>query len=127
MLLVLLGVRIIAQMKLMLPAMEDDPGINSALAEICQVLRVGFEDKIAQVRELSRQMIYHSVPKYKDRLNEILMCKMPLCLRTEWYAIRSVFSSFFRDVVAEPQSILPVNQYQPSRTARMYAWMDDCP
>lgn len=48
-----LGVRIIAQMKLMLPALEDDPGINSALAEICQVLRVGFEDKIAQVRELS--------------------------------------------------------------------------
>ncbi|CAM9307168.1 unnamed protein product [Laminaria digitata] len=39
----------VLKMKLMLPAMEDDPGINSALAEICQVLRVGFEDKIAQV------------------------------------------------------------------------------
>lgn len=50
-----LGVHTIAQMKLMLPAMEDDPGINSALAEICQVLRVGFEDKIAQVQEPSMQ------------------------------------------------------------------------
>lgn len=33
----------------MLPALEEDPGMNSSLAEICQVLRVGFEDKIAQV------------------------------------------------------------------------------
>lgn len=33
----------------MLPALEEDPGINSALTELCQVLRVGFEDKIAQV------------------------------------------------------------------------------
>lgn len=39
-----------AQIKLMLPALEEDPGINSALTELCQVLRVGFEDKIAQVR-----------------------------------------------------------------------------
>lgn len=32
----------------MLPSLEEDPGINSALTEICQVLRIGFEDKIAQ-------------------------------------------------------------------------------
>lgn len=35
----------------MLPSLSDDPGVNSALGEICQVLRVGFEDKIAQVSE----------------------------------------------------------------------------
>lgn len=72
MLLVLLGVRIIAQMKLMLPAMEDDPGINSALAETCQVLRVGFEDKIAQVQDPSTNGVaisYHSVPKNEDPLD----------------------------------------------------------
>ena len=38
----------------MLPALEQDPGINSALTEICQVLRVGFEDKIAQVTDYLR-------------------------------------------------------------------------
>lgn len=43
------GVDLVAQIKLLLPALEEDPGINSALGEICQVLRVGFEDKIAQV------------------------------------------------------------------------------
>lgn len=41
---------LVTQIKLMLPALEEDPGINSALTELCQVLRVGFEDKIAQVR-----------------------------------------------------------------------------
>lgn len=39
-----------AQIKLLLSVLEEDPGINSALTEICQVLRVGFEDKIAQVK-----------------------------------------------------------------------------
>eukprot|EP00752_Nemacystus_decipiens_P007074 g6339.t1 len=39
----------VLKIKLMLPALEEDPGINSALTELCQVLRVGFEDKIAQV------------------------------------------------------------------------------
>lgn len=41
---------IVGQIKLMLPALEEEPGINYALTELCQVLRVGFEDKIAQVR-----------------------------------------------------------------------------
>lgn len=40
-----------AQIKLLLSVLEEDPGINSALTEICQVLRVGFEDKIAQVKK----------------------------------------------------------------------------
>ncbi|CAM9666707.1 unnamed protein product, partial [Hapterophycus canaliculatus] len=39
----------VLKIKLTLSALEEDPGINSALTEICQVLRVGFEDKIAQV------------------------------------------------------------------------------
>lgn len=39
-----------AQIKLLISVLEEDPGINSALTEICQVLRVGFEDKIAQVK-----------------------------------------------------------------------------
>eukprot|EP00903_Cladosiphon_okamuranus_P013509 g12582.t1 len=39
----------VLKIKLMLPALEEEPGINSALTELCQVLRVGFEDKIAQV------------------------------------------------------------------------------
>lgn len=41
---------VVEQIKLILPALEEDPGINSALTEICQILRVGFEDKIAQVK-----------------------------------------------------------------------------
>lgn len=40
----------ILKIKLLLPSLEDDPGINNAIAEICQVLRVGCEDKIAQVK-----------------------------------------------------------------------------
>ncbi|CAB1118634.1 unnamed protein product [Ectocarpus sp. CCAP 1310/34] len=39
----------VLKIKLILPALEEDPGINSALTELCQILRVGFEDKIAQV------------------------------------------------------------------------------
>lgn len=54
-------------MKLMLPDLEDDPGINSALAEICQVLRVGFEDKIAQVkkRKMYQQRARYGVVTYQ--------------------------------------------------------------
>lgn len=45
----------------MLPSLEEDPGINSALTEISQVLRIGFEDKIAQASSESLNSFVHAI------------------------------------------------------------------
>lgn len=63
------------QIKLSLAALDKDPDINSVLAEICQVLRVGFEDKIAQVND------EHELPAFSCGRLEVVS-RRTVCARS---------------------------------------------